>query len=136
MGRLSDEPPTLSLVRQETPKEKAIEPVSMTAFLRKQNEELKDELALLKGEDLPPYRAKVNNPCRKCGMNKNGSYMTKEGKEVSCYVGPDVRRISAFNPNWWQRLWGRKAKPMRMRRDCPICKAIYYEQTKDSSEDE
>ena len=84
--------------------------------LRRENEALRAELELLRGETMYPFSS-IDEPCRKCGIKKRvGQY------EIA---GP----VRTFQPATSRWFW-RKATPERFQLTCEFCKAVYYERTK------
>ena len=81
------------------------------------------------GMNLPPYRSRIGQPCRKCGTAE--LFVDVDGKKKT--RGPTDTYEPARESSWLARLFGVKSYPERMRRECQFCKAVYYELTTDRS---
>ena len=92
--------------------------------LREENAKLRAQIAAMTDEPLLPHRSYLEGRCQKCGL------ISKPRIDEDFSRGPSQVYEAAYTPSWWARLRGRRAHGPRMRRDC-ICKATYYERTKD-----
>ncbi len=104
--------------------------------LLREIEELRSELEYFYGKSIYPF-SEYTQPCRKCRQLASARLMqeTEEDDLVEVLVceGPTKTFEPAVKRRWWFP-W-KPATPERLRCECAICKAVYFERLPDPAKD-